>query len=340
MENLNNQPSTNILSRDIFSPRVNIKPYEYPELLDYVDAIRHSYWVHTEYNYDPDIQDMKVNLRPDESEVINRTMMAISQIESAVKTFWGKVHDHLPKPEIAKVGATFAESEVRHEDAYSHLLEKLGLNKRFEKINEIPALNDRLNYLTKINNKAKMSEDPKDYFEVIILFSMLIENVSLFSQFFIIMSFNKHKNVLKGMSNAIEATSKEEDIHAHFGFDIVNIIQDEHPDWMNSGVKIRIYDMAKKAFKAEQKVLDWIYEGSEVHAVTPRPVVEEFIKQRLNDSLKAIGLSGLFSVDEECGKEFKWFQDEISVTKSNDFFQKRQTTYTKGSQSFTAQDLF
>lgn len=33
--------------RDIFRKRQNLKPYEYPELYEYVDAIRHSYWVHT-----------------------------------------------------------------------------------------------------------------------------------------------------------------------------------------------------------------------------------------------------------------------------------------------------
>jgi ribonucleoside-diphosphate reductase beta chain len=43
----------------------------------------------------------------------------------------------MPKPEIGAVGFTFAESEVRHMDAYSHLLEILGLNEEFEKITEV-----------------------------------------------------------------------------------------------------------------------------------------------------------------------------------------------------------
>ena len=38
-------------SRNIFVSRVNLKPYEYPELASYVDAIRHSYWLHTEFNF-------------------------------------------------------------------------------------------------------------------------------------------------------------------------------------------------------------------------------------------------------------------------------------------------
>ena len=37
--------------RDIFAKRVNLKPYEYPELYEYVPAIRHSYWIHTEFNF-------------------------------------------------------------------------------------------------------------------------------------------------------------------------------------------------------------------------------------------------------------------------------------------------
>ena len=30
------------------------------------------------------------------------------------------------------------------------------------------------------------------------------------------MAFNKHKNMLKGVSNVVEATSKEEQIHGDF----------------------------------------------------------------------------------------------------------------------------
>ena len=38
------------------------------------------------------------------------------------------------------------------------------------------------------------------------LFSLFIEHVSLFSQFLIMQSFNKHKNILSGFSNVVDAT--------------------------------------------------------------------------------------------------------------------------------------
>ena len=71
------------------------------------------------------------------------------------------------------------------------------------------------------------------YTKSVLLFSLFIEHVSLFSQFLIMMSFNKDRNVLKGISNVVEATSKEEDIHGNFGAEIINIIKNENPEWFD-----------------------------------------------------------------------------------------------------------
>jgi len=135
--------------RDIFKKRVYLKPYEYPELYEYLHAIRHSYWIHTEFNFVSDVQDFRVNVSEKERNVIKNCMLAIAQIEVAVKTFWGDLYKKMPKPEIGAVGATFAESEVRHTDAYSHLLEILGLNEEFQNIQNFPALINRVSYLDK-----------------------------------------------------------------------------------------------------------------------------------------------------------------------------------------------
>ena len=208
--------------RRLFEKRINLKPYEYPELYEYVPAIRHSYWIHSEFNFTSDIQDFKTRLSERERNAIKNTMLAISQIEVAVKSFWGDIYHKIPKPEVGSVGATFAESEVRHADAYSHLLEILGLNKEFELLKKKPVIMKRVRYLETALSNSK-SENNKEYAESVLLFSLFIEHVSLFSQFLIIMAFNKHRNMLKGVSNVVEATSKEEQIHGDFGIDLIKI---------------------------------------------------------------------------------------------------------------------
>src|SRR5690625_354243 len=281
---------------DIFKRRINLKPYEYPQLAEYVDAIRHSYWVHTEFNYTSDIHDYKVNVSEAERNAIKNAMLAIAQVEVAVKTFWGDLYHRLPKPEIGSVGYTFAESEVRHHDAYSHLLEILGLNSEFERIEEIPALYQRVKYLSDSVALAKTGND-KDYALSILLFSLFIEHVSLFSQFLIIMSFNKYRNLFKGISNVIEATSKEEQIHGLFGIEIINIIKRENLNWFDKELEQRVILACKEAYRSECEVIDWIYEAGELNFL-PKDVVKEFVKNRLYNSLERIEYVPVFDIDE------------------------------------------
>ncbi|UII77784.1 ribonucleotide-diphosphate reductase subunit beta [Flagellimonas sp. HMM57] len=323
---------------NIFEKRINLKPYEYPALYEYVPAIRHSYWIHTEFNFTSDIQDFKARLTNKEQSAIKNTMLAISQIEVAVKSFWGDIYHRMPKPEIGSVGATFAESEVRHHDAYSHLLEILGLNEEFKNLKKKPVIMKRVHYLETALRNAK-SEDNKEYAESILLFSLFIEHVSLFSQFLIIMAFNKHKNMLKGISNVVEATSKEEQIHGDFGIDVIKIIKDENPDWFNADYHNMIQDMCREAFASESKIVDWIFEEGELDFL-PKSLVNEFIKNRFNNSLESIGIDKIFEVDEALLAQTEWFDDEIIGTKHGDFFVKRSINYSKRTQSITSDDLF
>ncbi len=323
---------------DIFEKRINLKPYEYPQLYEYVPAIRHSYWIHSEFNFTSDIQDFKSRLSAPEQSAIKNTMLAISQIEVAVKSFWGDLYHRIPKPEIGSVGSTFAESEVRHADAYSHLLEILGLNSEFKALKKKPAIMKRVQYLETALKNSK-SEDNKEYAESILLFSLFIEHVSLFSQFLIIMAFNKHKNMLKGISNVVEATSKEEQIHGDFGIDLIKILQNEHPEWFSSEYKTYIQNVCKEAFEAEQHVVDWIFENGELDFL-PKAVINEFLKNRFNKSLESIGIDSVFEIDEKLVSETEWFDDEIIGTKHGDFFVKRSINYSKRAQSITSDDLF
>ena len=332
------QERASLRKRDIFKKRLSLKPYEYPELLEYVDGIRHSYWLHTEFNFTSDIHDYLVNTTEIEKSAIKNAMLAIAQVEVSVKTFWGDVYKKIPKPEVGAVGATFAESEVRHQDAYAHLLEILGFNHEFERIKEVPAIISRINYIEKSIANAH-SDHHKDYARTLLLFSLFIEHVSLFSQFLIIMSFNKFKGLFRGMSNVIEATSKEEQIHGLFGIDLLKIIKTEHPEWFTEEYEQSVYDLCNEAFAAEQAIVDWIFEKGEIPFLSKATVLE-FIKNRFNNSLSAIGFKKLFTIDEKLLEETEWFNDEIMTTKHLDFFVKRSVNYNKRVESITGDDLF
>ena len=326
------------MNKNIFLPRVNILPYEYPSLLAYKDAIRHSYWIDTEFNFTEDIQDYKITISSKERSVIKKTMLSIAQIEVNVKTFWADMYKRMPITEIGDVGMTFAESEVRHKDAYARLLRILGLEKEFETVINVPAIAGRIQYLKKYLDGTR-SKDNKMYTKSVLLFSLFIEHVSLFSQFLIMMSFNKEKNLFKGISNVVEATSKEEEIHGNFGAEIINIIKKENPEWFDKEFEDLIYSACMKAYNAECDILNWIFEKGELEFLS-KATIENFIKNRFNNSLEKIGMKTIFNVDAELLATTKWFDVEILSTKEGDFFYKKQIDYNKKSKAITADDLF
>lgn len=325
------------MSRNLFKPRLNVKPFEYPELIKFKEAIQHSYWLFSEFNYESDIQNYKVDCTPEEREVIKRCMLAISHIEVKVKDFWGNIHHYFPKPEIGFVGGTFLDSEIRHFDAYSNLLEVLGLNHEFDHIHLVEPLKRRTEYMMKVMERKEQSEE--EFILSMVLFSLFIEHISLFSQFYIMMSFNKYKNTFKGISNAVEATSKEEEIHGKFGIELYRIAHVEHRELFTDNFYNRLKEIAAEAFEAEKGIVDWIYEAGDL-PFCRKEVVIEYIKNRYNKAMETLGLPEPYIVSNELLKETEWFDIEVLAQKENDFFNKRSTDYSKRQKEITGDDLF
>lgn len=322
----------------VFDKRVAFKPFEYPEIIQYKEAINHSYWLVSEWNFMSDIHDFKVKLSDVERHAIKNAMLAISQIEVSVKRFWTQLGERFPKAEFEQVGVTFGESEVRHSDAYSHLLEVLGLNDEFAQLMQVPQIQGRVNYLTDYLKRAA-SNNNESFTLTLALFSFFVENVSLFSQFLVIQSFNKHLNVLKDIDNVVQATKKEEVVHSLFGAHVIRIIKGEFPDWFNEDFYTKLHRACKKAYTAEEQIVEWMFEAGEL-SFLPKDVVLEFIKQRFNESLEMVECPAIFEVDQDKLKTIQWFTDEIYAEVNMDFFHKKPVTYSKKVKSIKAEDLF
>lgn len=325
----------------IFDKRVAVKPYEYPELLSYMNAIRGSMWFIDEFKerLDRDIIEYNNVLTESEKNIIKRSLLAISQIEVSVKTFWGKVGENLPKPEVYMVGYTFAMNEVIHQEAYSELLTKLGLEQEFTNILKDPVISGRVDYLTKYIKGA--SENNKENYALnLLLFSAFIESCSLFSQFYIVKSYCQKKQKLKTIDNIIMATAKEEDVHFQFGMELISIIKREHPEWFNEEFYDKIRRACKKAYEAELKIIDWIFGEDELDFLEKEDVVV-FLKDRFNKAVRALGLKDMFEIDESLlGNAIKWFEEERVLDVRVDFFDIQSPNYTIGQQDISPESLF
>ena len=323
------------MKKNIFEEDLNPLDYDYPHLEQYMDAIHDSFWKPSHFRYDRDVNDFKMNLLPHEKTAIERSMLSISLVENKVKTFWARVDMRLPKTVVALVGHTFGGNESIHMVTYQKLLKLLGLEKVFSTIDEIPCMEGRVKYLTKYLDGLN-SRSHKEFTKSLILFTLLVENCSLFSQFLIVSSFNKYTNRLTNFSTVVGATAKEENLHAQFGAELIKIIKQENPEWFDLELEQKTRRAIRKAFKAEVETLDWIFEEGELEFM-PKNVVVNYLKHRFNLSLALIGYDEEYEVDEKLLEQTEYFERSTKCSVSFDFFNESNVDYDE-SNKITEED--
>jgi ribonucleoside-diphosphate reductase beta chain len=322
----------------IFDEQIVRKPNLYPWTEKFIEAMHNGFWTDKEFNFKSDLHNFKVNLTEQEREIIIRTLSAIGQIEVAVKTFWAKLGDNLPHPALQDLGYVMANVEVIHNSAYERLISVLGLEEVFAENLKLEWIQCRVKYLKKYTHRF-YKDSKKQYLYALVLFTLFVENVSLFSQFYVINWFARFKNVLKDTDQQVKYTRNEENIHALVGIKIINTIREEYPELFDKELENRVLDEAKDAFEAESKIVDWMVNGINEPGLTA-DILKEFIKNRINSSLLQIGFSAVFEVDAEKLNQSMWFEEELLGNNMTDFFYSRPVDYSKKSQSFGEEELF
>lgn len=322
----------------IFEEQISRKPNKYPWTDEFIEAMHQGFWTDKEFNFKSDIQQFKVNLTDQEKEIIVRTLSAIGQIEIAVKTFWAKLGENLPHPSLSDLGYVMANVEVIHNNAYERLISVLGLEKVFEENLKLDWIEGRVKYLRKYTHRY-YKDSKKQYLYALILFTLFVENVSLFSQFYVINWFARFKNVLKDTDQQVKYTRNEENIHALVGIKLINTIRKEYPELFDEELEEKIAKEAVQAFESESQIVDWMVNGIQEEGLSA-DILKEFIKNRINDSLKQIKFKKVFTINKELISKTKWFDEELLGNNMTDFFHSRPVEYSKKNQSFSEDDLF
>jgi ribonucleoside-diphosphate reductase beta chain len=320
----------------VFDTQKAFKPFMYNWAVKFKEAISDTPWTIKKFTFDSDYHEYQTLLTRPEREGARRGMLAISQVEVKVKDYWGDLGKRFPRPEFSQVGWTFAENEVRHADSYSALLDLLGLAQDFEWVMDTPAIGGRVDYLSK---HLAVGTARHEHTLSLVLFSILVENVSLFAQFALLRSIRKHRNMLKGVSNVVDATMQEEQVHGLFGIRLVNQVRAENPDWFDAAFYERVYDVCRKAEAAESAIIDWMLEAGDLPYLT-RADLKAFIRNRINESLGLIGGRPLFAVDPAALANTEWLSVELLARTSYDFFDSHVTNYSQAGKAITADSIF
>lgn len=311
----------------LFDKQVARKPNHYPWTKDFIQAMWDGFWNAQKFSFDSDVNDFRLKMTDQERVIVSRCLAAIAQIEVQVKKFWARLGDNLPHPSIDSLGTVMAHTEEIHNDAYEKLLDKMGMSNIFEENLHVPAIANRVKYLTKHNQKV-YGDDKKQYIYSLVLFTLFTENVSLFSQFYIILWMNRFQNRLKDAAQQVKYTRNEELLHGQIGTKIINTLREEYPQYFDADMEAKVVEECHVAYAAECNLVDWMlgdYNQPNLNA----EILKTFVAIRLNESLKGIGYKPQFKINPELEEKTFWMTEGIYAPPKVDFFHGEPTTYTQ-----------
>ena len=253
-----------------------------------------------------------------DQECVKRCILAVAMVEDKVKMYWSTLAQDLPQTIIGDVGGLFAQSEVTHRRSYHSLLEALKIN--IGEINNHQVLKDRIAYLTKYLEKDSKVTGKRRVLKKLVLFTSLVEKCSLFTQFYILMSYAKSNKGLKTISSLQQSTAIEENIHYEFGIDLINIIKEEYPTLWNDYLAELVEKNIKMAYKSEVELLTWIFEKGTPEHLNVDEVVN-FLNSNFNKVCSDLGLDLKYHVsDQTYLNKNQWFDIKTKAPTEPDFF--------------------
>ena len=317
----------------LFTPRIEYKPFEYPEY--YTEGWlkqAQAFWLHTEISMSGDVKDWNENLTTSEKNLVGNILLGFAQTECAVSDYWTQnVVSWFPKHEIQQMAMMFGSQETIHAVAYSYLNETLGLND-FKGFLHESATANRFNNLMVVDTNSR-----SDMAKSLAVFSAFAEGVSLYSAFAVLYSFQL-RNLLKGIGQQMKWSVRDESLHSKMGCRLFNQMCEED-EGLRSFVEEEVVEAAVIMMELEHRYIDKMFEMGDLENLKAYDL-KQFIIKRTNEKIKELGYKKSFKYDASAASNLDWFYHLTGGHTHTDFFSIRPTDYSKANEGEDFEDIW
>lgn len=307
----------------LLTPRDYYKPFSYPWAYTAYKQARAMAWEPHEVPMAEDINDWKKRLSDNEKSLLTQIFRFFTQADVDIaRGYFEKYAPRFPHPEIRMMIGAFIDMEANHIDAYSTLIDTLGLPEiEYKAFQQYAAMREKHEYLFEHETGTSIADLAVD----IAVFSAFGEGMQLFSSFAILLSFQK-RGLMKGMSNLVEWSLRDESHHVESMIKLFHTLIGEHPRVWNETTKKKIYDAARVMVKLEDAFIDQAFSIGPVEGITPEET-KKYIRYIADRRLLQLGLKPNFKVKEN---PLPWLDWIMNAPTHTNFFEQRSTEYSKG----------
>lgn len=301
-------------------------PIKYPEIWSLVKIHQKMFWFADDIEYGADLKDW-VKLKPDEVYFIENILAFFAGADGIVlENLMTNFAKEVQIPEARAFYAVQGHIEQIHSEVYSQLIEKfIGNEERkkelFEAIDKIPCVKKKAEW-------AKKWMDPKKatFSERLIAF-IIVEGV-FFSGAFCSIFWLKNRGLMTAaLGHSNEFIARDEGIHATFGVKLYSLLKNKVPEK-------KVHEMFKEAIEIEKEFITESLPCRLIGMNSEKMI--EHIQFVADYWINALKYKKIFNISQT---PFDFMLMNNLDGKSN-FFEKRVSEYTKGTQAIGTQKDF
>jgi len=305
----------------LLSTRNYYKPFEYPWMYDYFKLQNQMHWMTESVPLHTDVKDWQ-DIPPAEKNLLTQIFRLFTQSDVDVAS--GYIDKYMPmfrKPEARMMMGSFVNMEGIHQDAYSILLDTVGMPeieyKAFAEYEEMAAKHDYVSTFKPRKN------DKRTIAKTLAVYSAFTEGLQLFSSFAILLNFPRFGK-MKGMGQIVTYSIRDESMHVEAMTKLFREFIKENLDIWTDDFKGELYQICREMVELEDKFLDLVFEMGDLQGLTKKDMYayNRYIADR---RLLQLGLKTNYDQREN---PLGWI-DEVMGVEHQNFFEGRATSYMK-----------
>jgi ribonucleoside-diphosphate reductase beta chain len=310
----------------ITKSRTYYKPFQYPWAYDFYKKSEQMHWLPEEVEFRDDIKDWNENLTSEEKNLLTQLFRFFTQadidVASGYRTLFAPVFGG--HPELAMMMSSFAAREAIHVDAYSTLIETVGLPETtYQAFTEYEAMEAKHDYFSEADGGS-----PEEMLKALAIYSAFGEGMQLFSSFAILMNFERF-NKMKGMSNIVRWSIRDESLHVE---GMTTLFKEYHKEFDFNGAveedfEGSIYAACMHMVMLEDKFIDLCFEQGGIEGLNADEV-KQYIRFIANKRWTQLGFDG--KPFGELENPLPWLDWVVNGKEHTNFFEARPTEYSKG----------
>lgn len=309
------------------------KPFNYPWAYEAWLTQQRIHWLPEEVPMGDDVKDWKHNITPQEKQLLTQIFRFFTQADIEVNNCYMKHYSRVFQPtEVQMMLAAFSNMETIHIDAYSHLIDTIGMpESTYSEFLQYKEMKDKYDYMQNFGVGTKL-----DIATTLAAFGAFTEGLQLFASFAILMNFPRFGK-MKGMGQIVTWSVRDESLHTNSIIRLFHTFLRENPEIDRKELDRRLYTVCDTIVTHEDAFIDLAFniDGS-IQGLTSKEV-KDYIRYIADRRLMQLDLQPMYGTMKN---PLPWMDEILNGVEHANFFENRVTEYTKAATQGTWEDAF